>query len=186
MLASHGSPATLGLQHELGLVNSLGILALFYSAMMIYAGIGDLRTMRIPNRLILLLAVTYFVAVPLAGLTLSDVLWAAAGAAFVFLLGFLAFSRGWMGGGDVKLLAVAALWLGAGNVATFIFYTSIFGAVLTILLLVFRAMRLPAGWRGREWIARLHDRKTGVPYGVAIAAAAVLVYVRTPWGVAKF
>lgn len=164
----------------------MAILALFYPAMMIHAGIKDLRTMRIPNRLILLLLVGYIVAVPLGGLSLSEVLSSLIAAGSVFALFFLTFTCGWMGGGDVKLLTVAALWLGAGNVVPFIFYTSIFGAVLTILLLIFRAVRLPASWRGWEWISRLHHRDTGIPYGVAIAAAAVLVYLRTPWVVAQF
>lgn len=168
------------------MMNFLTIWVLFYPVIMIHAGIGDLRTMRIPNRLILLLLAGYAMAVPLFGLTLPELLLSFAAAAIVFAIGFLAFSCGWMGGGDVKLLAVAALWLGAVNVAPFIFYTSIFGAVLTILLLIFRAVRLPAYWRGQEWIARLHHRDTGIPYGVAIAAAAVLVYFRTPWVAAQF
>jgi prepilin peptidase CpaA len=163
----------------------LAILTLFYPAIMIHAGLGDLRTMRIPNRLILLLLAGYVVAVPLIGLTLTDVLWAVAAAAAVFAFGFLSFSCRWMGGGDVKLMTVAALWLGAGNVVPFIFYTSIFGALLTILVLIFRQVRLPAGWQAREWIARLHRRDAGVPYGVAIAAAGVVVYLRTPWVVAQ-
>lgn len=167
-------------------MNLSPIWALLYPVIMIYAGIGDLKTMKIPNRLTSLLLVGYAVAVPLVGLTLSDVCASLIAAAIVFALGFLAFSCGWMGGGDVKLLAVSALWLGAGNLAPFVFYTSIFGALLTILLLIFRTTRLPAAWRGREWILRLHHRDTGIPYGVAIAAAAVLTYFKIPWVAAQF
>lgn len=164
----------------------MAFFALFYPAIMIHAAIGDLRTMRIPNRLILLLLAGYVVAVPLFGLTLSDVTWAIAAALAVLAFGFLCFYRNWMGGGDVKLLTVAALWLGAGHVVPFIFYTSIFGAGLTLMLLIFRQVRLPAALQGREWISRLHRRETAVPYGVAIAAAGVLVYLRTPWVVDHF
>nr|WP_111298506.1 prepilin peptidase [Paracoccus saliphilus] len=167
-------------------MNFLTIWVYFYPIIMIHAGIGDLRTMRIPNRLILLLLAGYTVAVPLFGLTLPELFFSFAAAAIVFALGFLAFSCRWMGGGDVKLLTVATLWLGAGNVVTFIFYTSIFGAILTISLLIFRAARLPVPWRGPQWISALHRRDCGVPYGVAIAAAAVLVYLRTPWVAAQF
>lgn len=161
-------------------------LLVFYCATMVYAGISDLRTMRIPNHLIILLLAGYAAAVPLVGLNLPEVAWSVTAATIIFALGFIGFSYGWMGGGDVKLLAVAALWLGAGNVAPFIFYTSIFGAVLTIITLIFRVVRLPGAWGGQEWIARLHHRDTGIPYGVAIAAAAVLVYFRTPWVAAQF
>ncbi|QDA35688.1 hypothetical protein E4191_16050 (plasmid) [Paracoccus liaowanqingii] len=167
-------------------MNSMVIWALFFPATMAYAGISDLRTMRIPNRVVLILLVGYLAAIPLVGLTLPAVLLSAATATVVLAFGFLAFSHGWMGGGDVKLLAVAALWLGAGNVAAFIICTSLFGAVLTILMLIFRALWLPAAWQGRDWILRLHRRDGGIPYGVAIAAAGVLVYLRLPWVAAPF
>lgn len=163
------------------------ILALlFYPALMIHAGIGDLRTMRIPNWLVLLLLAGYLVAIPLVPLSPPNVGWSVAAAAIVFALGLFGFSFGWMGGGDVKLMTVATLWLGAGNAAPFIFYTSIFGAILTIMILLFRSASLPAAWQRQDWISRLHRRDGGVPYGVAIAAAGVLVYLRTPWVAAQF
>ena len=163
------------------------ILALlFYPVVMIRAGIGDLGTMRIPNRLILLLLAGYVVAIPLVPLTMQHVVWSVGAAVTVFALGFAGFSLGWMGGGDVKLMAVATLWLGAGNAAPFIFYTSMFGAILTVVILIFRSVTLPAPWQSRHWISRLHQRDAGVPYGVAIAAAGVLVYLKTPWVVAQF
>lgn len=186
VVGSIGLPTTSLIQGSSRLMSFAAALTLLYPVMMLHAGIGDVRTMRIPNRLIFLLLGSYLVAVPVMGFALSYVLWSLAAATAVFALGFLAFSCGWMGGGDVKLLTVAALWLGAGNVAAFIFYTAIFGAMLTILLLVFRAAHLPASWRGRKWISRLHHRDCGVPYGAAIAAAAVLVYVRIPWVAAQF
>ena len=163
------------------------ILALlFYPTLMIYAGIGDLRTMRVPNRLVLMLFAGYVAAIPLVPLFPPNVAWSVAAAAVVFALGLVGFSFGWMGGGDVKLMTVATLWLGAGNVAPFIFYTSIFGAILTIMILIFRSVSLPVALQKRDWISRLHHRDTGVPYGVAIAAAGVVVYVRTPWVAAQF
>lgn len=168
----------------MGLPTILALL--FYPLVMIHAGIGDLRTMRIPNHVVLLLFAGYFVAIPLVPLTLPNVAWSVAAAAAVFVLGFVGFSFGWMGGGDIKLLTVATLWLGAGNVAPFIFYTSIFGAVLTIVILIFRCLSLPVAWQRWDWIARLHQRDNGVPYGMAIAAAGITVYVRTPWVVAQF
>lgn len=176
----------LGFQSGSRPMSFVAAFTLSYPIMMIHAGISDVRTMRIPNRIVLLLLAGYLMAVSLVGMPLADVAWSLAAATVVFVFGFIGFVCGWMGGGDVKLLTVAALWLGAGNVAPFIFYTSIFGAVLTIIILIFRAVRLPASWRGQEWIARLHHRDTGIPYGVAIAAAAVLVYFRTPWVAAQF
>ncbi|MCF3972582.1 A24 family peptidase [Paracoccus salsus] len=161
------------------------LLLLFFPVMLIHAGVGDLRTMRIPNHLILILFAGYFVAIPLVGLTLQDIIWSIAAASVAFAAGFWGFCHRWMGGGDVKLLTVAALWLGADNLAPFILYTSLFGAMLTILLMVFRRGRLPESWRRRDWIARLHQRDAGVPYGVAIAAAGITIYMDMP-GVAAW
>ena len=36
----------------------------------------------------------------------------------------------------------------------------------------------------QAWIARLHDAKTGIPYGIALAAAGVMVYPQTSLWVA--
>lgn len=164
---------------------STSLVLLFYPALMIHAAVGDLRTMRISNRIILILLAGYAVAIPWAPLALPFVAWSAGAAAIVFLLGLVGFSLGWMGGGDVKLMTVATLWLGAANVAPFLFYTSLFGAILTIVILIFRQWSLPPSLQRRGWIARLHQPRGGVPYGVAIAAAGVLVYLRTPWIVAQ-
>jgi prepilin peptidase CpaA len=50
-----------------------------------------------------------------------------------------------------------------------------------VALLQFRMAPLP-GWLARkEWVQRLHDKDAGVPYGIALAAAALTVYPHTPW-----
>lgn len=158
---------------------------LLYPILMLRAGLGDLLTMRIPNRLIVLLLASYIVVVLATDLPWSVVPGSLAVALAVFGLGFLFFSLGWMGGGDVKLLSVASLWLGAANAVSFIFYTSVFGALLTMTFILFRSAPLPAAWRRRDWILTLHRRETGIPYGVAIAAAAILVHAKTSWAAAQ-
>jgi len=60
-------------------------------------------------------------------------------------------------------------------------YASIFGGVLTILLIQFRKLPLPAPLARQGWIMRLHDTGGGVPYGIALAAAALIVYPKTGW-----
>lgn len=153
----------------------------FYPPIMVLAGLGDLKTMKIPNRLVLWLLGGYIVMAPLSGLALQEIALSAAAATVVFLTGFVAFACRWVGGGDVKLMAATALWLGAPLVPAFVFYMALIGALLTVTFLIFRTVQLPASWCEREWLLRLHDRKTGIPYGVAIAAAGILVFVETPW-----
>ncbi|MGA9430289.1 MAG: prepilin peptidase, partial [Xanthobacteraceae bacterium] len=102
-------------------------------------------------------------------------------AAAVLAVAFVCFARGWIGGGDAKLAAATALWLGFANLFTYLVYASLLGGALTLLIVQFRTLPLPRLLAGREWAERLHSQGAGVPYGVALAAAALLVYPQTVW-----
>lgn len=160
-----------------------GTIALvFFPLTLLRAGIGDLTTMRIPNRLVLTLLLGYVVLAPMSGITALHMALSLAAAALVFCLAFGAFACGWMGGGDVKLMAAAALWLGLAHLPAFLLWTSLFGGLLTLALLLYRFLPLPdALLRRAGWALHLHAHTTRVPYGVAIASAALLVFASTPW-----
>jgi prepilin peptidase CpaA len=64
---------------------------------------------------------------------------------------------------------------------TYLLYASLFGGGLTLLLLQFRTAPLPALLANQEWVQRLHRKGGGVPYGIALAAAALAVYPETRW-----
>lgn len=151
----------------------------FFPAAMVLAGLGDVATMKIRNRLVLALVVTYAVLAPLAGFALSDLALSVVLAGGVLAIGFTMFSLGWIGGGDVKLAAATVLWLGPGQIGPYLIYTALFGGVLTLVILAFRRVRLPA--RSPAWVRRLHCRKAGVPYGAAMAPAALIAFPQTPW-----
>ncbi len=102
----------------------------------------------------------------------------AAGVVLVVAFGF--FSRGWIGGGDAKLAAATALWLGFDHLLPYLIYASLFGGALTLLLIQFRLVPLPDVLARQEWVQRLHRKDGGVPYGIALAAAALAVYPETP------
>jgi prepilin peptidase CpaA len=105
--------------------------------------------------------------------------WASGG--LVFAVAFFCFAMGWIGGGDAKLASVAALWLGWDGSIEFIALASIFGGVLTVLILVFRRSVLPAFVVRQPWVQRLHDERAGVPYGVALAIAGLATYPHSIW-----
>ena len=48
-------------------------------------------------------------------------------------------------------------------------------------LLTYRNITPPVWVMGQDWALRLHDRRGGIPYGVALAGAALWVYPSTPW-----
>jgi prepilin peptidase CpaA len=90
--------------------------------------------------------------------------------------GFALFAFRFIGGGDAKFFAGVLLWL--GNVHDVIDYSliaSLTGGGLAVLLLTLRSAPLPSVLADRAWIARLHDSKSGIPYGVALGAGALIV-----------
>jgi prepilin peptidase CpaA len=91
------------------------------------------------------------------------------------------FAMGWIGGGDAKLFATTTLWLGPQILLTYSLTTALIGGALTLTLLAWRNLPLPASFAGQGWLVRLHDAKQGIPYGIALAAAGLLAYPDTPF-----
>lgn len=148
---------------------------------MVHAGITDLTSYKIRNDLMLAFLLVYVALAPFSGISAHEVAWSMAIAAAVLLFGFVFFARGWIGGGDVKLAAVTALWFGADQTAAYLLYTALLGGVFTLAVLKFRGLPLPASLLNRPWIARLHSRDAGIPYGVAMAMAGLVVFPQTQW-----
>jgi prepilin peptidase CpaA len=152
-----------------------------FPALMAFAASSDLFTMTIANRVSLILVAGFGLLALMIGMSATDMAWHAVAAAAVLVIVFLLFSRGWIGGGDAKLAAATVLWLGFAHLADYLVYASLIGGALTLAIIQFRAMPLPKVFAGREWAERLHRLDGGVPYGIALAAAALLVYPHTEW-----
>jgi prepilin peptidase CpaA len=155
--------------------------AAIFAFAMVYAGLTDLTTMRIRNNLCLWLFGSYAALAPFVGFTVEQIAWSAAFAAALLAVSFILFAFGWMGGGDGKLLAVTALWLGVDHAPAFLIYTGLFGGALTLAVLQLRLVGLPAFLGNRPWLTRLQSDNSGVPYGVAITLAALVVFPQTRW-----
>jgi prepilin peptidase CpaA len=154
---------------------------LLFPALMAFAAISDLFTMTISNRISLLLLAGFVLLAAFGGMSLQAIsLHVAAGFA-VLIFAFICFALGWVGGGDAKLVAATALWFGFDHLMMYLVYASIAGGVLTLLILQLRQWPLPQPLLSQAWLQRLHDRKTGVPYGIALAVAALLIYPETEW-----
>jgi prepilin peptidase CpaA len=99
----------------------------------------------------------------------------------MLVVGFGLFAMGWIGGGDAKLFAATAIWLGWGYLVEYAVVASLIGGVLTMGLLGIRAVPLPQQLAGLAWASRLHNAGHGVPYGIALAVAGLVVYPSTVW-----
>ncbi|HRK18235.1 MAG TPA: prepilin peptidase [Hyphomicrobiaceae bacterium] len=150
-------------------------------AAVIFAAAFDLFTMTIPNRISLALIGGFFLIAPFSSLTLVDIGWHVAAAAIVLAITFTLFAFGFLGGGDAKLATAIALWLGISNVVDFWLLATVLGGLLALAFLSFRKLPLPFAWAEAEWIQRLHKPNGGIPYGVALAAAALLIYKDSFW-----
>ena len=148
---------------------------------MVYAALTDLLTRKIRNSLVLLFLLAYAVLAPLAGFPAYEIVWSVAIALAVLLLAFALFALGLIGGGDAKLAAVTSLWFGTVHTPAYLIYTTLVGAAFALAILLFRKLPLSPGLRNRGWIAQLHSRETAMPYGVAMALAALVVFPLTRW-----
>jgi len=145
------------------------LLILFYIGLLTAAAVIDLRRFIIPNSLVVALLGLWPVWFAVTGA--GPVAYTLIGALLVFALGIVCYWRGYMGGGDVKLIAVLALWAGPGGLFPLILYISVAGGVLSICWMSPIRPRL-APVMG--WAEGLRDN-THIPYGVAIAAGGLSI-----------
>ncbi|ABD89246.1 A24 family peptidase [Rhodopseudomonas palustris] len=154
---------------------------LLFPALMAFAAASDLFTMTISNRVSLLLIVGFLALAGLGGMGLQEILSHIAAGGSVLAIAFACFAFGWVGGGDAKVASAAALWFGFDHLLEYLVYASLFGGALTLLLLQFRQWPLPYALCGQPWLLRLHAKETGIPYGIALATGALMIYPETEW-----
>ena len=152
-----------------------------FPALMAFAASSDLITMTISNRVSIVLLAGFFALALMSGMAMTEVLSHVGAGALVLVVSFGFFARGWIGGGDAKLAAATALWLGFGYLMNYLVYASLLGGALTFLLIEFRLVPLPGLLAGQFWAQRLHRQGGDIPYGIALAGAALLIYPDTPW-----
>ncbi len=137
------------------------------------AALNDANAMKIPNRIPLLTFAGFVLMIPLT--------WTGFPALFehlqvgitLFAAGFAMFALGWMGGGDAKLLAATAFWFTWPDVFTYMVYTSLFGGALTLFIMLGRQF-IPVKVLTSQWAQTMFRDETKIPYGLALAAGAIL------------
>src|SRR5262249_227473 len=152
-----------------------------FPAMMAFAASSDLLTMTISNRVSLILVGGFAALAAIGGLTAAGALSHLAAGCVVLVAAFSLFARGVIGGGDAKLAAATALWLGFDHLLPYLLYASLIGGALSVALIWFRMAPLPAWLARHEWARRLHRQDAGGPHGIAPSPAAPALYPATPW-----
>ena len=143
------------------------------------AGLWDLASFTIPNFLTAALLALFLVFALAAGLGPVAIGWHFLAGVVGLVFGFALFALGWIGGGDAKLFAVTVLWLGFRDLMPYALVASLAGGALTLALLGLRQLPLPIFLLNRAWIVKLHDARSGIPYGAALAAGAFILLPST-------
>lgn len=144
-----------------------------------YAAASDLVSMTISNRLCLVLIASFGMCALATGMTLSDLGMHLGAGAFMLVICFCFFAAGWIGGGDAKLSAAIALWFGFEPLMDYALISTMAGGVLTLAILKYRSMPMPQFAVGWSWARMLHGTNKGIPYGIALSFAALMVLPQT-------
>ncbi len=157
--------------------------AVVYTLLVLAAAVGDIRTRRIPNRLVLILAVMGLAASVLAAPVIPGLVRGTGGLFTGFACWIPFYVLGWLGAGDIKLYAAAASWLGPLHALEGALIAAISGAALALIWMVWTsgaknvastlaiaAARPTMLAPGSNSVAL---RKT-LPYGVALAFGAIV------------
>lgn len=157
------------------------VFAALFAALALTGGVRDLVSYTIPNWISLGIVAVFPLAVLSAGLPLPVVGLHLAVGLGALVAGMVMFALRWIGGGDAKLFAAAALWIGVGGVIQFVLWTSLLGGALAMALVSMRSPLVRPLMLGRAaWLERLAEPGGAAPYGVAIAAGALIAMPQSP------
>ena len=160
-------------------LDAIVLVKTIYCLMFLACAITDIIWLRIPNSIVLAIFLVFVICA--IGFDVKSPLLKHVLPAFViFTIAALLFHFDKFGGGDVKLLTTATLWVGIDALPHFLIFLGIAGFILVIL---FRTARTPAA----ILLTRLQQlggisfpmpkallTESHVPYGVVIAASAIL------------
>ena len=150
------------------------VLTAIFPLLVIVAALKDLTTFTIPNWISLALVAAFYPAALALGAPLSVIGICTLVGVAALLVGMVMFALNWIGGGDAKVLAASALWVGWPAVLPFVLATAVAGGALALLLMQMRSTLLkPWFERGPAWVTRLATEGGDAPYGVAICVGAL-------------
>lgn len=146
-----------------------------FPILMVFSAFADLLTMTIPNRVSLTLVASFAILALYLQMPLAAALSHFSCGAAMLVATFIMFQFRWIGGGDAKLAAATALWLGWDQLLDYGLIASLAGGALTLAILELRRLG-PLSLAKSPYFAHLCDKTAGVPYGIALAIAGLLVY----------
>ena len=151
------------------------LLFFIFPCLFLVSGIFDVLTGRIPDWVSGMIVLAFFGYAILAGWSLETILYHCGICILVFFAGFVFFAFGWAGGGDGKLAAAGALWFGPSAVIDFLALSFIFGGLLVGIVFLLRMFPLSESMVRTKWLQRWVAGNDGLPFGLAMAAAVLVM-----------
>ena len=159
-------------------------------SLIIFAGIYDFFRLRIPNYIPVILIGTFFLTYTTTLITdinsFQSIQSHLLAGMITFIIMFTLFCLKLFGGGDAKLIPVIALWVGVEGVFFFLLWTALFGFPLAITALFLKNTKTGNNFANKisshkifnkGWIKALANGRNVVPYGIAIAAGAIITFI---------
>jgi prepilin peptidase CpaA len=142
-----------------------------FQLLLVAAAMQDATRLRISNLFSIAIIITFVAWAAIVGVEFD--IWQNV-VSFLLCLsaGLFLFSKGWLGGGDVKLLAAAALWFDLAGAGRMLVFIMLGGGLLALAIIITRRMIPMHLAEGSGW--PVLRRRGPVPYGIAIAAGVLL------------
>lgn len=137
------------------------------------AALNDAEEMKIPNWISIALVVLFPVAAFHFGYSPAQFAISLGLGIAVLIVCFALFAFNVFGGGDAKLLAASAPWVGLAGILPFLIKVFLMGGLLALIVLMFRNMPILPVFARAPWLMRAHGSESHLPYGIAIAAGGV-------------
>lgn len=164
------------------MATDVGRFALFlFPLLMIFAGVSDVMTMRIPNGLTAVLACLFFPFAIASGMPVVMLAQHVATGFGLLSVGYVLFSMGMFGGGDAKLMAAVGLWFGFAGTLNFLVLTALAGGALALAVGIMQLSKIETAVRRETFSRFLEPFRADVPYGFAFAAGAILAVPSSWW-----
>jgi len=131
--------------------------------------VSDVRSLRIPNWHSLAILGGFFVAYFSAPELFNGLGRHLIAMTAMFVVTYIMFTYGVIGGGDAKFGTALGLWVGLKGIVPFIFYMTMIGGILGLAALLLRKRKLFKNPRPGSWVEQAQTGHSAVPYGVAIS-----------------